>query len=793
MIRLRFPIFFGPDGDGVNIPVRVTLEGDPNAAPAAIEKVKEATEEATAATKEQTAAIEEQAAATEKLSTIQARTPSASDRAYNEDLNASAAAAMGGESKTAEEIAKEEQLAEVEQRRASILFQISEARRLEDMSLRAEIAGETEEAALVNREVMARREAVQLMRSQNLQEAEALAMGRERVAIETELAAKKEAQALADKEAAASSKIYGARGRVGSELRNFGMDSNAAAIGGLGAMGGMMAFQALEEINRKQDELRISSERASAELEKQKRIWQEMAAVATSMQDLTKLSQSVSERVSGLQEKLREAPSESGWIDAAIISAQGLAGWLEQVSAAIPGGGEIAAGLKAIGDVGTSTQRAMGDVSEQMAGMAAAGSLAEAQAKKNVEAFQEIERLPLPERIETLIDKMKELSDQQDKVDRSNAKGVQRYNELSNEIEKYSKALDKAMDASAHEQERQSRKEEYEDKMGQKVDENMRKEGEKFQKQQGARDAMKDEIAALSAEADGEEAVSKELENQLRMKHEIKALTDAGIPEAEAKSLAEQAKQMRDLVDQRKQADKDAKEAARAEEEQRKEAGKQQKIRDDDALQHAKATHNQTAQDRAEKNKFLDDQKRKMEDAKMDPSEIDTRLRQESRDYDKLHGNRLIDGRAPMAKPKSGLDDVASPSAPLDRNDTLRGGEHGPSDDFGSLGGHMQKSAPSADMQRLEKGNPQGGQGGQEQKQAADTQKQAASDQKSAAGDAKAAAEKQSGASEKMAAAAEKMNTAAEKMATAAASMASNSTGTPTDNTAATFGAVSPS
>ncbi len=143
--------------------------------------------EHTGAAQADIAATNEQAEAERKYAEQLAATAAArakNDEEFQARYNmpqAEAAANIGanfnkddGAEKTEEQLAKEQALLELENQRAAILHQISESRRYEDMALRAEIAGETEEAAMLEREATVRREAVTIMRQLGIQEEQSL-------------------------------------------------------------------------------------------------------------------------------------------------------------------------------------------------------------------------------------------------------------------------------------------------------------------------------------------------------------------------------------------------------------------------------------------------------------------------------------------------------------------------------------------------------------------------------------------------------------------------------------------
>ncbi|MDR3405111.1 MAG: hypothetical protein P4L99_21635 [Chthoniobacter sp.] len=761
------------ESDGLNIPVRVTLEGDPQAAPAAIKAVQEATDAATASAKENTAAVAAQADATEKLATLQARTPTAADRAYNQDLSSSAAAAMS----TPEEDSAEQRAIAAEERKNSLISQRHALLETELELLNAERAGETAKAQVLEQELLIRREALALQRGTLLSEEEAMATAEAKVVAEREITAQKAAQAAEN----AEDKVYGARSRVGTLSRNFGADANTGAAIGIGAIGGMMANSAIEELTAKMNQIRVESERESAELQKQQGHWRELASAAKDMEDIQKLNENVQERIVGLQEKLRDLPGEKGLSDNLVGGAQ----MLKEMENSAMGIGKallnigsplLAPLIEQIAKLQTEPQKAMDRITAAIKATEAAGAAAGAEADKMVAAFHQFQVMPLGDRIPALREQINDLRDQQAGLDNDSGKYKEDNAQLTAQIHLYEAALkaaeaaaSKLQDTEEKKAENQKRDEEFFDKLERAGEADYLAQERANAKRAQAVKLAQDELNVVTAQAAGEDAKAKALEEQLRMEREIKELESAGVDHDQAVSIAEQTRAQRQLIDDKKQADADEAERAKQAEEEARNAQKLQKINDEDAIEHAKARHNEAALARAERAKAEDKHRRKLEDAGLSGDDLESKLSGEMKDYDRQHRGNRINGHATPAKVQDGLDDNRHlDSAPMDPNDSLRAGDKGPSADFNSLlhGGPTSgalgggNNAPSADFQKLNPLTPpaqpaqpahaDAGKGGEakggedksggDQKKAAEDQTKAAEGQKKAADDAKKAA-----------------------------------------------------
>lgn len=305
--------------------------------------------------------------------------PTGAERAKQEiaEVKAEAEAAnVGGKSGLASNfngpLGEVEALAAADERRNSLLRQRQSIITSETELLVLQGEGENARAAQLAAEIEELKLALQIQQTTNLSEAEALALARERIAAETELLALEQLQAAAAEQAAAIEAALvrntELRASVAAKAAAAATTANAeAAAGGLlagvnvgkarqeattlfrevatgtvnmrtvsalsgslgtalgaGAIAGLALGEAISHIGKHLDETRITAEKESVEFQKQAEHWRAMAASAQSFADVQKLTEEVATRVSEINEKSRQLPSEvgSGLLDTMRNSAQ---------------------------------------------------------------------------------------------------------------------------------------------------------------------------------------------------------------------------------------------------------------------------------------------------------------------------------------------------------------------------------------------------------------------------------------------------------------------------------------
>lgn len=338
-----------------------------------------------------------------------------------------AAADQAAGAQAAERLAQEE-------RRNSILIQRQALIASEVEALALEAAGETEAAAALTAEVELRRAALQIQQSTNLSEEESLVLARQRIAAEEQIAAAQ----LRQKEASlfAGVNIGRARQEATTLVREIAtgtvnMRTLGALAGSLGPALGISAIAALvvgeviSSIGKKLDDNRISSEKESVELQKQVQHWKNMAAAAKDFSDIQKLTEEVSQRVSDINEKIRQTPGEAS------------GGFFET---------ELN-GLKLISnffgtEFDTSTDKAIRKQAELRDVIESTGKVYEASARRQVEAVRAIIDLPYPQAINKAQAAIAQLSAEQENLNRSDRKQEESWQRKQSTIAALSRTID---------------------------------------------------------------------------------------------------------------------------------------------------------------------------------------------------------------------------------------------------------------------------------------------------------------------------------------------------------------
>ncbi|MDR3401832.1 MAG: hypothetical protein P4L99_04965 [Chthoniobacter sp.] len=707
----------------------------------------------------------------------------------------------------------------MENHRAAILHQISEARRYEDMAMQAEISGETEEVAMLQREAAVRREAVTIMRQLNVEEEQGITMARARIVAEEKIAAldaqrvaiQQESlafereqiaaqaalnaelvreEALRQSNEASAAKVFGRGGQAGNLARNFGADANMAASIGLGLFAGAEVSSIIDGVIKKTEQERIALQQVSDELSKQVEGFRQLASAASNPGDVAKLTDGMASSMDGLQQKLDSIQLiPEGNIARAKADLGAFLSWLdeqrdkltgqkpdegveairdEQAKAYLPDGvkqqdalqkqvdqqkqfyavllkdaKEHAKEMAAIRDLPDQDQVAAYSslIAKQKAiqdankGDSFAEQNAWAKAQEQIDGYQRaIDKLIVTqERERQEAERLKESFDQAEERGMNPEDKLAAINKRAGELQNHAQSLaDKQIDSPAaamkeaekstgdlrvqleqtalawqklNDAAKTTRDEiAKEDVEYEKLTAEQDAEAAKVEEQRARHEEILKELQAqrdmLHALVDGDTTRAKQLKDQLDYVREIERLKREGLTDAEAEAEAKKTRELRDQL-----ALKEV--AAKADEQ----AAKVRKIDDEDAVDHAKAMGNQRAIDRAERQRAEDEHRQRLEGAGLSGKDLEDRLGGEMKDYDRSHRGNRIDGRAPQARVKDGLDDNRHlDSAPLDPNDSLRAGDQGPSKDFMSLVGGPK--APGAlqtpsmvnpkDMQDLE-------------------------------------------------------------------------------------------
>jgi hypothetical protein len=284
----------------------------------------------------------------------------------------------------------DQKAAAINERQASLAAQKEAISAKQLAALQAEALGETEIAAALEREVALRRLALELQEQSAISESEALAIAQARSAEED--------------------KVYGKAGKF-KLLQNFGIDANTTRTLGIAAFAGFQLQQYITEAAKHYDEMRITGEKESAELEKQVQSWKEMAASAKDLNDIGKLQESITQHAREQIEKLRTLPAE------------GTKGFFQNAAdSTIIWNNAL---LRAIGvqkQFKTSTDEAADALSSEISAQARAGEVFTNSARKNAEAIRAIAALPYPEALAKARSEIQRLGAEQDTLNRSDEK-----------------------------------------------------------------------------------------------------------------------------------------------------------------------------------------------------------------------------------------------------------------------------------------------------------------------------------------------------------------------------------
>lgn len=293
-------------------------------------------------------------------------------------------------------------------------------------ALQAEALGETEVAAQLQREVALRSLALRLQQQSNISEAEAVAIARARSVEED--------------------KIYGKAGKF-KLLQNIGIDSDTAKTLGIAAIAGFQLSSFIEEAAKYYDEMRITGEKESVELQKQVASWRDMSSAARDLNDVAKLQESITKSVVEQLEKARQLPSE------------GTKGFFQNAAdAAVIYSNALGRLLHDYGQLETSTDEAIKDAQRLADVQKAAGDVYVKAAQKNAEAVRALLSLPYADAVEKARTEITRLADEQDRLNRSDVKQEQSWQRKQSQINQLSGAI--AQLAANHEQ--LARKEELE-------------------------------------------------------------------------------------------------------------------------------------------------------------------------------------------------------------------------------------------------------------------------------------------------------------------------------------------
>jgi hypothetical protein len=373
----------------------------------------------------------------------------------------------------------------IDERQASLAQQKESIAVQQLKALQAEALGQAEVAAELQREVNLRALALRLQQQSNISEAEALAIAKAR--------------------SVEGDKIYGKAGKF-KLFQNLGLDSDTAKTLGIATLAGFQLSSYIEEAAKYYDDLRITGEKESIELQKQVESWRSMAASARDLNDVSKLQESITKSVTDQLQKARELPSEGtkgffqNTYDALVIYDTAL--------------------RQLIGDntrYTTSTDDAIAVAQKLAEVQQAAGDVYVRAAQKNAEAIRALLALPYAEAVSKAREEIAQLNDEQERLNRSDVKQEQAWQRKQTQIGQLASAIDRL----AAEHALLARKEELETQVALATDPqkraSARKELEELQLNVLIRQKIKEATDLAAAAGKGwTDAESKAIENEIR-------------------------------------------------------------------------------------------------------------------------------------------------------------------------------------------------------------------------------------------------------------------------------------
>jgi predicted nucleic acid-binding Zn-ribbon protein len=321
----------------------------------------------------------------------------------------------------------------LEERRASIMAQRQILIDIELQKTQALAAGNVEGAAVLEADLELRRSALQLQTSAGLSEEESLVIARQRITAEAEIAA----AMLAQSEGSLLAGVNIGRARqeattlvrqlaTGSvNMRTFG--ALAGALGpalGISAIAALVMGETIGAIGKKMDESRITAEKESLEFQKQTQQWQQMAASAQTFADVQKINEEIATKISAINEKSRQLPSEvgEGFFTTELNSLKLISNFFGSTFK-------------------TSTDQAIDSQGELADQIRMVGQVLEAVAQKNAEFAQGMKDLPVADQIAKWTDRLTEFQARQEQVRATSGETSGSYKTLQAEIDGATKAI----------------------------------------------------------------------------------------------------------------------------------------------------------------------------------------------------------------------------------------------------------------------------------------------------------------------------------------------------------------
>lgn len=447
--------------NGIDVPIHVQTTGDGGKAGAdGIKAVKEQTAAATPVIRDY-ASAQQDAAKAEEERTVAAAKFAATQKEWQDNGNqgGSGLASDPGTFKDTSAPAADAAALAAEERRASLAAQRLIIMDMEVEAIEKEAAGELLVSQQLRAQIAERELALQLQMRGVQTEAEAVAMAQRQLAAEQMVTAQNEAQVAlnnqqiaqqaelgaAEKARAASGRLAGEKGRVGAMAQNIGFDATTATNIGITVLAAQQLVTIVHDVAKSFDEARIASAKQTQELEQQASAWSAMAGMAQNLQDVSKLESEMTAKIVEMQEKLALMPNVAGGsldfvMDKMKGTTRAMREWMGVMSDATPVGA-MTKWIEGLTGTETSTEKAKRKAQEYIDTLIDMDEESRKFAKDSADQWKEFAAAPVAQRLDNINEKLVNLGEQQQAVNRHTINGGREWIRLQGLIDQANKAL----------------------------------------------------------------------------------------------------------------------------------------------------------------------------------------------------------------------------------------------------------------------------------------------------------------------------------------------------------------
>jgi hypothetical protein len=399
---------------------------------------------------------------------------------------------------------------------------------------------ETAKSAPLALEVKTREEQLAAVRERHAEAA------RQQAAAEAELDAKRE-EALARLDAARAAAADADKGGSPDDAAGGG----ASAAVNMGMRAGMSVFTAMEQVAAQMDRDRIAMQERTAETLKQVDAWTTMAAKANTMTEVLKLHADIYKRLNEMRDEIEKTPMVgpgvagfSGFMVDSLKAnlnslsepSEGLLGLAQRIAAVTTGLGGLGSLL---GEQEMSWEKAEKSAREALKIRETFAANAARHAVEQMEREKALAELPIEEQQRQLNDRLMEQQRLQS--------GMEKYGKQWRDQQIAIMDTEKAIEAVNAALEKLTASRERE---GEQLDANMRKEGEKFAKQEEAyaraTAEAENQMSADAARYNAEQA--REQEKEARDRERIEANNRRAFEQAEKETSRKKEREERDRL-----------------------------------------------------------------------------------------------------------------------------------------------------------------------------------------------------------------------------------------------------